>query len=282
MKHCISPLNEPFWYGETNLRQFLDYPNKIEGGAVLLCTSGSAILATGLSENTIVQKTEMIILPGTTFCLVSASEDFSVKAFSFSKGLYDKVSLRLGASFSRYLRDTPFYIHPEEELLANAHIWMNMAELIYKHDNNDFTVLMQQNFLQNYLLYLFHWCQSYFEQLAGKFTRKQEQFHQFLSLLDVHCQEHRDVAFYADKLCLTPRYLRVITNECSSFESPKEIIDKRFILEIKVLLQSTELTIQEIAEKLHFPDLSYFGRFFKRHTGLSASVYRKKVKLSFL
>lgn len=278
----ISPLNEPFWYGETDLRQFSDYPYRIEEGTVLLCIAGSAKVTTGLLENRIEQNAELIILPGTTFCLVSASEDFRVKAFSFPKDMYDKVSLRLGASFSRYLRDTPFYIATEKELLANAHTWMNMAELIYKHHEHDFTALMQQNFLQNYLLYLFHLCQTCFEQIVGRHTRKQELFHQFLSLLDVHCQKHRDVAFYADKLCVTPRYLRIITNECSSFESPKEIIDKRFILEIKVLLQSTELTVQEIAEKLHFPDLSYFGRFFKRHAGLSATEYRKKVNLSFL
>lgn len=270
----ISLLKEPFWYGETNLCQFSDYPCRINGGGVFLCTSGNATITTGLLENVIEQNAEMIILPGTTLCMVSASENFSVRAFSFSKDLYDKVSLRLGTSFAQYLRDAPIYVYQEEELLANAHTWMNMAELIYKHEN-DFTVLMQQNFLQNYLLYLFHWCKSHIEQRVGRYTRKQERFHQFLSLLDIYCQEHRDVAFYADKLCVTPRYLRLITNECSSFESPKEIIDKRFILEIKVLLQSTELTIQEIAEKLHFPDLSYFGRFFKRHTGLSATEYRK-------
>ena len=275
-EHHLSLFNEPFWYGETDLRQFSSYPYRIDTGFVLLCTSGSAIIATGLSENSIERKVEIIILPGTTFSLISASADFTARAFSFSKDLYDKVSIRLGASFSRYLSDTPAYTYTEDELLVNAHTWMNMAELIYKHGQHDFTALMQQNFLQNYLLYLFHWCQSYFEQITGRYTRKQELYHQFLSLLDAHCQEHRDVAFYAGKLCVTPRYLRVITNECSSFESPKEIIDKRFILEIKVLLQSTDLDIQEIAERLHFPDLSYFGRFFKRHTGLSATEYRMK------
>lgn len=67
----------------------------------------------------------------------------------------------------------------------------------------------------------------------------------------------------------------MVCHACSSFASPKEIIDKRVILEIKVLLQSTDYTIQEISRLLHFPDQSYLGRYFKRHTGMSASEYRE-------
>lgn len=67
----------------------------------------------------------------------------------------------------------------------------------------------------------------------------------------------------------------MVCHACSSFASPKEIIDKRVILEIKVLLQSTDYTIQEISQLLHFPDQSYLGRYFKRHTGMSASEYRE-------
>ena len=54
------------------------------------------------------------------------------------------------------------------------------------------------------------------------------------------------------------------------------MIDKIVIMEIKVLLQNTTLPIQEIAYKMHFPDQSYLGRYFKKHTGISPSAFRQE------
>lgn len=56
----------------------------------------------------------------------------------------------------------------------------------------------------------------------------------------------------------------------------KSIIDKHVILEIKVLLKSTNLSVQEISNQLCFPDQSFFGRYFKKHTGLSPLQYRNQ------
>jgi AraC-like DNA-binding protein len=100
-----------------------------------------------------------------------------------------------------------------------------------------------------------------------------------MSLVDTHINKRRDVLFYADKLCITPRYLRKITMENIRSESPKTIIDKRLIIEIKVLLQSTELSIQEIADKLNFPDQSYLSRYFKVNCGITPTDYRNEIKV---
>ena len=59
-------------------------------------------------------------------------------------------------------------------------------------------------------------------------------------------------------------------------DSAKKIIDDFAILEIKVLLQSTELTMQDIADRLGFPDQSYLGRYFKRHEGMSPREYQSR------
>lgn len=56
----------------------------------------------------------------------------------------------------------------------------------------------------------------------------------------------------------------------------KSIIDRHVILEIKALLQSTSLSIQEISNRLSFPDQSFFGRYFKKHTGKSPLQYRNR------
>lgn len=56
--------------------------------------------------------------------------------------------------------------------------------------------------------------------------------------------------------------------------SAKEFIDRSVMLEIKMMLQSTDLSVQEIAYRLRFPDQSYLGRFFKKHAGESPTEYR--------
>lgn len=247
----------------------------MEGGFILLCTEGKAVVAVGVQKCEIVKNTEMIVLPDSTFCLLNVSDTFHARIFTFPKEVYDEVSLRLGVSFSSYLRETPYYTYPENSPLLNSiSVWMDTGKLIYEDKDNQFNALMLRNFIQNYLLWLYDKCLHYFEQTVGKFSRKQERYHQFISLLDTHCREQRDALFYADKLCITLSYLRMVCHACGSFSSPKEIIDKRVILEVKVLLQSTEYTIQEISRILHFPDQSYLGRYFKRHTGMSASEYR--------
>ena len=271
--------DQSFWYGEIRKELLPPYLYKTVGGFVLFCTNGKATITIGIQEHEITQNAELIILPGTTFGFVNASPDFAAKVFTFSKELYDNVILRLGASFSRYLRDTQFYIYPKEsELLEKVQCWMNMAKIV-QEENNDFKELMGKNFLQNYIFFLYDKCKIYFNHLVGTYARKQEKFHLFMSLLDTHINEHRDVLFYADKLCITPRYLRKITMENVLSESPKAIIDKRLIVEIKVLLQSTELSIQEIADRLNFPDQSYLSRYFKMNCGITPSEYRNDIKV---
>jgi AraC-like DNA-binding protein len=264
-----------FWYGETSLNIFLDYPYRLEGGFVFFCTGGDASLCYGVDEHSIKQNTESIVLPGTTFYVKSISDDFSVRLFAFSKELFDEVSLGLGFSFSEFLRTLPFSTHKEgHRLTKNTFTWFDMAALISKDIRNRFLPDMQRNFLQSYLMYLYERIQLDMAARPFKLTRKQELFHQFMSLLQEHCREQRDVSFYADKLNITSRYLYTITRESTSFESPKDLIDRYFILEIKILLQTPKLSVSEISYRLDFPNESYFCRYFKRHTGMSPGNYR--------
>ncbi|WP_294632056.1 helix-turn-helix domain-containing protein [uncultured Bacteroides sp.] len=75
----------------------------------------------------------------------------------------------------------------------------------------------------------------------------------------MRCPE-RDVAFYAEELCISSRYLSCITKEIGQ-TTAKSFIDSFLILELKVALQSTDLSLKEIAEKYRFPGQSFFGRF---------------------
>ena len=115
------------------------------------------------------------------------------------------------------------------------------------------------------------------EEAAYKTMRQTELFHRFASLLHEHCSQEREVSFYADKLCISTRYLSTIVHNIAH-TSAKRFIDHAVILEIKMMLQSTDLSVQEIAYRMKFPDQSYLGRFFKKHTGESPTEYRNNKK----
>lgn len=268
-----------FVYIETNLDVFL-YPHRSDMGFALLCTSGEALISIGVLENKITVNTELIVLPGSSVSLIHASEDFNSRAFLFSMELLENTSLRLGNVLFLFLRDIPSFLHTEDsQLLRNLIIIMDNAELVSNENNNEFIELMQFNFLQNYFIYLFDKCQNHFSYLFNAHTHKRSLFYQFLSLVDQYYETKRNVSFYADKLSITPRYLRKITIDNGNFKSPKEIIDKRIIIEIETLLYKTDLSLQEIADRLNFPDQSYLSRYFKMHKDCSPSFYKSQIKV---
>lgn len=192
--------NKDFWSGESSLKMFLDCPYQLDGGFVLYCTEGEAVISVGVQRHTIRKNAEMIILPATTFCLMQSTENFANRIFIFSKELYDEVSLRLGISFSRFLLESPFYIHEDDsEYINYIQTWMDMALLLYKHKNELYQTQMQRNFLQNYLMYLYENIQDLFGIMVKRYTRKQELYHQFLSLLDTHCIESNEMFHFTQK-----------------------------------------------------------------------------------
>ncbi|MDE6811092.1 MAG: helix-turn-helix domain-containing protein, partial [Muribaculaceae bacterium] len=91
---------------------------------------------------------------------------------------------------------------------------------------------------------------------------------QFLILLQDHYRKERFLDFYAEKLGITPKHLsRTVKSQTGL--SPVEWIGRYIILEAKVMLRSSNLNIQQISDELNFPSQSFFGKYFKKATGLS-------------
>ena len=83
------------------------------------------------------------------------------------------------------------------------------------------------------------------------------------------------MGFYAGQLHLTPKYLTTIIRKTSG-RTAAEWIDDYVVLEAKNLLKYSTMSIQEIAYHLNFSTQSFFGKYFKQHTGTSPSRYKRK------
>lgn len=105
-------------------------------------------------------------------------------------------------------------------------------------------------------------------------TRADVIFANFVRLLEQHFRSIRRVSWYAEQLCITPKYLSEVVKQVSK-RTPNEWIDNYVILEARVLLKNSTKSIKEITEYLQFPNQSFFGKYFKEHLGVSPSEYRR-------
>lgn len=106
--------------------------------------------------------------------------------------------------------------------------------------------------------------------------RKKVLFAQFLGAISKHIEQEHSVTFYASLLCITPQYLRRIVKECSG-RIASEWINEELIRVISQLLSDTDMSIQQIAEKMHFSNQAVLSKFFKRYKGVSPLQYRNAI-----
>lgn len=275
----LAILREPFISGtDENLSPVMHHLWKLEGGAIYFCRKGWAHATINLKDYEIVENTQVVLLPGTIIRINGCSSDFTASFFGFPKEMFMEACMRFEPIFFRFIKEQPCYVLPQENTGAiNGLIRATTA--IYNDRENRFRNQIAKNHLQSFMLDIYDKCYRYFgkHKIEGG-TRQDEIFKSFVSLVHEHCVSQREVSFYADKLCISTKYLTGICKAVTG-DSAKKIIDDFAILEIKVLLQSTELTVQEIADRLGFPDQSYLGRYFKRHEGMSPKEYQSKYSM---
>lgn len=265
---------EQFVVGDTDLRYFEEHSCRTEGGAILFCRRGSATVTVDQLRDRVTRDTLLLLLPGSILHLNERTDDFRVRFCAFSLELFSEAAYRLDPSFFHILHEHAIIRLPDR-IIEGVRNWFQMASYTYRDRGNIFRNTIIRNRLQNVLLEAFDKTQRFAPDVHSQTgtTRQADLFQRFVALVHEHCTEQREVAFYADRLCISTRYLSTIIRSVAH-STAKEFIDRSVVLEIKMLLGSRELSVQEIAYRLHFPDQSYLGRFFKKHTGVSPTEFR--------
>lgn len=270
------PENEPFITGiEESIDICSNQIMKLADASIFHCRSGKAHIKIDLQAYEVTENTQLLLLPGSIFNCTCASHDFTVSYIVFSDTLFWEITSRLDPSFFHFLKEHPCIVIPEERVKPFIGLSLVMKDL-YEDRDNSFRIQIFKNFIQNFILDFYDKTQHLFLQKKTEGINRQEEiFKRFIQLIHKHCTTQREVSFYAAELFITPRYLSTIVQNVSG-NTAKSIIDRHVILEIKALLQSTSLSIQEISNRLSFPDQSFFGRYFKKHTGKSPLQYRNQ------
>ena len=231
------------------------YPSNIQSALVVYCFSGKAKLNVYDDSHWIQPQELIILLPGQ---FVSFTEASDVPRFS--------------PHFFFYMRTHYWYPQTENDTRRLMNFFGMVKDKVTSND------IYRRELIIHLLRYLYLELFNAYEKEASlmttrKDTRKEELANKFFGLIMKHFKENKDVAFYADKLCITSKYLTMVIKEVSG-KSAKDWIVEYIVLEIKALLKNTNMNIQEIAVKTNFANQSSLGRFFRKHTGMSLSQYR--------
>jgi len=255
----------------------LEFPIHSDREHIFFCLDGWAEVEVNLIEHTI-SKNEMVLISQNQIVFHhTISDDFRFILFSYSKEILNEFvnDIRKYPPFFVIFRQRFPSIMLNESEAEQVLDYYNLMQKVAKNltnVRNDYKRDSIKHLLSS-LLVTIHWFADKNADKPTQVSRKQELVHEFFMLIFEHYKEAKDVTFYADKLCVSPKYLSTLVRK-ETDRTAKDCIDHYVILESRVLLNSS-FTIQEISQQLNFPNQSFFGKYFKKHTGMSPLNYRK-------
>lgn len=248
-------------------------PIRIDHCMICICLSGSSNIEIDLRHYTYVENDIFIAFPGQILASNEQTDDFAIAFISFSNRFMDEILFRLPSTFIGFLKESVVYHLPKAERESMISEYFVALERKFIDYENICRTEIIKNLLQNFYLDLYNKVVKNNDIDTRQPKRKKELEERFFRLIKEHPKQ-RDVAFFAEKLCITPKYLSIITKETTGV-SAKELIDNYAITELKLQLKSTSLTIKEIAYSLNYPNEAFLCKYFKKRTLMTPTHYRK-------
>jgi len=252
----------------------LQHPRLMNFMLIALCTRGEARYTLDMNE--------IVIRPGDAIII---SERHVVDGFTASpdlQGMCMVISVKFFYEIIKNVSDLSvlfLYSHnnpvmsfseKEQQVFKN---YLNMIAMKIDDDTNHF----RTDLARTLILAMFYDLGNVFYRNQHTTERRHSRtdtiFTQFIRLVEKHCKHERRVSWYAQQLCITPKYLSEAVKQASR-RTPNEWIDNYVTLQLRVLLKNTTKSIKEIADELNFPNQSFLGKYFKEHVGMSPSKYR--------
>lgn len=259
----------------TSLSDYIGRSMRTPGCILLYCIEGRAIVECNFSVMPFCKGYMAMIFTDTLFSMKRISPDFKARCFELSIALTDESTFTSTEAFFDWLYEHPVFRVPDERK-QDVELWLSMLDWIEVNTIGKYRNIMIRNQWHNFFIGVESVLRNELAERDIKTTSTARKlFNGFCKLLSENCRKNHEVKFYADKLCVTPYYLSRITKRIFSV-SPKELIDRQIVMEIKSLLITTELSVKEIANLYNFESSSYLGRYFRRHIGMTPSEFRNR------
>ena len=233
--------------------------------------SGEADININLQDRHLTSSTLVYLGPGTIIHPKQLSPELRI----FGMGLFSNFSMpfaqvQMPSAFNGQVRDFQLPVG-EDDLSSARHILETIWQTVHATDQYYRpTVTSLVAALMHHYDHLFH---QQSDRLTNSRSREQTIFDRFLHLVTQHCAEHHQIGYYAERMCLTERYLTTVVRQTSGITA-KDWIDRALITRIKIELRHTDKSAAQIAEEMHFSNPSFFSKYFRRLTGMTPGEYK--------
>ena len=285
---CYDEADSPVNYGsmrafsqENHTPMMMDRPVRMRTFALFVVLGGSVKVQANLSTYELKKNELFFALPGSLIQFLYFSQDYSFQALSFSNdylehaGIYftsmeamqlsiDKISFKYALTKER------------ADDLAN-----DISSIYNKAKSKESTSYTDAALHHSFLSVVYNTLDIVISNNAystNRLGRQGELTSDFLKLVSENFKRERSVQYYANNLFVTSRYLSKVVKEVTG-KTCGELIGIAVIKEAKLLLSLRGMNVAQAAEVLQFSDQSFFGKYFKKHTGTSPSVYRHSVAI---
>lgn len=253
-------------------------PVKMDWNAIIFCRKGRILLEVGGNQEVKVREGQILMIPARKMLqTMMVSTDVDAGALLVSDHALKRV---LGPQVDIWNR--AMYLH--ETYVIGTGRWItalqSQALAVFKGEE---LVLLKEfvySFLRTFLLII---CEELIREERQKSSATEENepttdreknlFQQFLNLLQHEQFKRQQVGYYAEKLCITPKYLSTVCRKVSGKTSTRWITES-VMEDCYHLLLSTDLSVKEISIKLGFPNPSFFGQYFREQAGMTPLEYR--------
>lgn len=255
---------------------------RIDSAAMLFVTSGNGILSINLDDKDVAADDFVSIVQGAHLVISDWSHDFRGYFINFSTGFTRDLDLWKNTMDSMVtMVENPVIRVEQEEKKKLITSYCNLLYEIYSAE-----ITYKQEVVKNMLEGAMFAISGFYHDRFGspeatadgsgktvKISRRHDIYKRFLELVAKSYEDHRDVAFYADNLCITPKHLGYVVKSASGKLASETIADA-VVLDAKSKLKSSSMAIGEISDSLSFPNPSFFCKYFKKHVGMTPKQYR--------
>ena len=271
---------DPFYYSNDLVIAYINHRNapltatQFDGFVAMIVMQGTARVTLGTETYDLKPNTLVYIHSDSVLRRVECSHDAGAYLVAFSHKFISDVPVDISTSLPVYLRlgKSPC-IELTDADVAEIRQLFGLIKTMLRSDKE----IHKSSIIQTLFTTVFYILSDINQrrELRTKQGRCEVIFEQFTQLLQEHHKRERNVGFYAEQMNITPKYLSSVIKEISG-KTAARWIDEYVILEAKTLLKYSGMSIQEIANALNFSTQSFFGKYFKQHTGYSPSRFKRQ------